>query len=155
MKHFRTLVAAAAAAVLLCGALFAGCAGGGAAGTSDAELLVSDGTRVVVRANAGDGTQSLYSVLEAMQKENKLTFAGSESEYGYYITSVNGVEATDDHYWAVYTTLGTLDGTSYSDAQWGAWEYEGNTLASASYGVSGLPMIEGEYYALVWTAVAA
>lgn len=155
MKHFRTLVAAAAAAVLLCGALFAGCAGGGAAGTSDAELLVSDGTRVVVRANAGDGTQSLYSVLEAMQKENKLTFAGSESEYGYYITSVNGVEATDDHYWAVYTTLGTLDGTSYSDAQWGTWEYEGNTLASASYGVSGLPMIEGEYYALVWTAVAA
>ena len=155
MKHFRTLFAAAAAAVLLCGALFAGCADGGAAGTSDAELLVSDGTRVVVRANAGDGTQSLYSVLEAMQKENKLTFAGSESEYGYYITSVNGVEATDDHYWAVYTTLGTLDGTSYSDAQWGTWEYEGNTLASASYGVSGLPMIEGEYYALVWTAVAA
>ena len=155
MKHFRTLFAAAAAAVLLCGALFAGCAGGGAAGTSDAELLVSDGTRVVVRANADDGTQSLYSVLEAMQKEEKLTFAGSESEYGYYITSVNGVEATDDHYWAVYTTLGTLDGTSYSDAQWGTWEYEGNTLASASYGVSGLPMIEGEYYALVWTAVAA
>ena len=65
------------------------------------------------------------------------------------------MEATDDHYWAVYTTLGTLDGTSYSDAQWGTWEYEGNTLASASYGVSGLPMIEGEYYALVWTAVAA
>lgn len=154
MKHFRTLFATAAAAVFLCGALFAGCAGG-EAGTSDAELLVSDGTRVVVRANAGDGTQSLYSVLEAMQKEEKLTFAGSESEYGYYITSVNDVEATDDHYWAVYTTLGTLDGTSYSDAQWGTWEYEGNTLASASYGVSGLPMIEGEYYALVWTAVAA
>lgn len=154
MKHFRTLFAAATAAVLLCGALFAGCAGG-EAGTSDAELLVSDGTRVVVRANAGDGTQSLYSVLEAMQKENKLTFAGSESEYGYYITSVNSVEATDDHYWAVYTTLDTLDGTSYSDAQWGTWEYEGNTLASASYGVSGLPMIEGEYYALVWTAIAA
>ena len=78
---------------------------------------------------------------------------GSESEYGFYLTSLNGREATDEYYWAVYTTLGILDGVEYSNAAWGTWEYGGETLASASYGVSGLPLVEGELYALVWTAI--
>ena len=41
----------------------------------------------------------------------KLTFGGSESQYGFYLTSLNGTEATDEYYWAVYTTLESLDET--------------------------------------------
>lgn len=154
MKQFKGLVAAAAAsAVLVCGALFSACAQDSSIGAAKAEVLASDAERVVIEVTEGDTSKSLYDALTVFQEEEKLTFSGSESEYGYYITSVNGVEAADDHYWAVYTTLGTLDGTSYSDAQWGTFEYEGKTLASASYGVSGLPLVEGEYYALVWTTM--
>lgn len=154
MKQFKGLIAAAAAsAVLVCGALFSACAQDSSIGAAKAEVLASDTGRVVIEVTEGDTSKSLYDALTVFQEEEKLTFSGSESEYGYYITSVNGVEAADDHYWAVYTTLGTLDGTSYSDAQWGTFEYEGKTLASASYGVSGLPLVAGEYYAIVWTAM--
>lgn len=154
MKQFKGLVAAAAAsAVLVCGALFSACAQDSSIGAAKAEVLASDAERVVIEVTEGDTSKSLYDALTVFQEEEKLTFSGSESEYGYYITSVNGVAAAGDSYWAVYTTLGTLDGTSYSDAQWGTYEYDGKTLASASYGVSGLPLVEGEYYALVWTAM--
>lgn len=154
MKQFKGLVAAAAAsAVLVCGALFSACAQDSSIGAAKAEVLASDAERVVIEVTEGDTSKSLYDALTVFQEEEKLTFSGSESEYGYYITSVNGVAAAGDSYWAVYTTLGTLDGTSYSDAQWGTFEYEGKTLASASYGVSGLPLVEGEYYALVWTTM--
>lgn len=156
MKYMKTFFAAAAAAAMfVCGALFAGCDGKAADSDAEVRLLTSDQTRVVVQATESDETKSLYDGLRALADAGEIAIGGSESEFGFYITSVNGVEATDDHYWAVYTTLGTLDGTSYSDAQWGTWEYEGNTLASASYGVSGLPLVTGEYYALVWTAIAA
>lgn len=154
MKQFKGLIAAAAAsAVLVCGALFSACAQDTSIGAAKAEVLASDTKQVVIEVTEGDTSKSLYDALTVFQEEEKLTFSGSESEYGYYITSVNGVAAADDHYWAVYTTLGTLDGASYSDAQWGTFEYEGKTLASASYGVSGLPLVEGEYYALAWTAM--
>lgn len=154
MKQFKGLVAAAAAsAVLVCGALFSACAQDSSIGAAKAEVLASDAERVVIEVTEGDTSKSLYDALTVFQEEEKLTFSGSESEYGYYITSVNGVAAAGDSYWAVYTTLGTLDGASYSDAQWGTFEYEGKTLASASYGVSGLPLVEGEYYALVWTTM--
>lgn len=154
MKQFKGLIAAAAAsAVLVCGALFSACAQDSSIGAAKAEVRASDAERVVIEVTEGDTSKSLYDALTVFQEEEKLTFSGSESEYGFYITSVNGVEAAGDSYWAVYTTLGTLDGTSYSDAQWGTFEYEGKTLASASYGVSGLPLVEGEYYALVWTAM--
>ena len=145
MKQFKGLVAAAAAsAVLVCGALFSACAQDSSIGAAKAEVLASDAERVVIEVTEGDTSKSLYDALTVFQEEEKLTFSGSESEYGYYITSVNGVAAAGDSYWAVYTTLGTLDGTSYSDAQWGTYEYDGKTLASASYGVSGLPLVAGE-----------
>ena len=154
MKQFKGLVAAvAASAVLVCAALFSACAQDSSIGAAKAEVLASDAERVVIEVTEGDTSKSLYDALTVFQEEEKLTFSGSESEYGYYITSVNGVAGTAGHYWAVYTTLGTLDGASYSDAQWGTFEYEGKTLASASYGVSGLPLVEGEYYALVWTTM--
>lgn len=160
MKHMRTFfVAGTLAAAMLCGAL-SGCAPNDAGGERGFEvrLYESSQTQVLVRVMETEDGKSMYDALVALQADGRLTFDGSESTYGFYITSVNGVAATNDNYWAVYTTLGTYEGVSYSDATWGTIEHSdalGNTytLASASYGVSGLPLVEGELYALVWTAI--
>ena len=118
----------------------------------------SSQTQVLVRVMETEDGKSMYDALVALQADGRLTFDGSESTYGFYITSDNSVAATNENYWAVYTTLGTYEGVSYSDATWGTIEHSGPpgntcTLASASYGVSGLPLVEGELYALVWTAI--
>lgn len=160
MKHMRIFfVAGALAAAMLCGAL-SGCAPNDAGGERgfEVQLYESSQTQVLVRVMETEDGKSMYDALVALQADGRLTFDGSESTYGFYITSVNGVAATNENYWAVYTTLGTYEGVSYSDATWGTIEHSdalGNTytLASASYGVSGLPLVEGELYALVWTAI--
>lgn len=160
MKHMRTFfVAGTLAAAMLCGAL-SGCAPNDAGGERGFEvrLYESSQTQVLVRVMETEDGKSMYDALVALQADGRLTFDGGESTYGFYITSVNGVAATNENYWAVYTTLGTYEGVSYSDATWGTIEHSdalGNTytLASASYGVSGLPLVEGELYALVWTAI--
>lgn len=153
MKHMRIFfVAGALAAALMCGALI-GCAQAADKGDAEFRLVANDETCVVIAADKSDADRSLYDALAFFATSGEITMDGSESEYGFYLTSLNGREATDEYYWAVYTTLGILDGVEYSNAAWGTWEYGGETLASASYGVSGLPLVEGELYALVWTAI--
>ena len=146
------IIAGAACAALMC--IMAACAPSANIGQARAQLLASDETRVVVSVTAGDETKSLYDVLSDFAQRGEISMEGSTSEYGFYITSVNGTASDAEHFWAVYTTLGTYDGVSYSDAQYGTWEYEGRELASASYGVSGLPLVEGELYALVFTSIS-
>ena len=153
MKHMRMFfVVGALAAALMCGALI-GCAQAADKGDAEFRLVANDETCVVIAADKSDTDRSLYDALAFFATSGEITMDGSESEYGFYLTSLNGREATDEYYWAVYTTLGILDGVEYSNAAWGTWEYGGETLASASYGVSGLPLVEGELYALVWTAI--
>ena len=158
MKHMRTyFVAGTLAAAMLCGALI-GCAQAADTGDAEFRLVANDETCVVIAADKSDTDRSLYDALAFFATSGEITMDGSESEYGFYLTSLNGVAATNENYWAVYTTLGTYEGVSYSDATWGTIEHSdalGNTytLASASYGVSGLPLVEGELYALVWTAI--
>ncbi len=153
MKHMRIFfVVSALAAALMCGALI-GCAQAADKGDAEFRLVANDETCVVIAADKSDTDRSLYDALAFFATSGEITMDGSESEYGFYLTSLNGREATDEYYWAVYTTLGILDGVEYSNAAWGTWEYGGETLASASYGVSGLPLVEGELYALVWTAI--
>lgn len=153
MKHMRNFfVVGALAAALMCGALI-GCAQAADKGDAEFRLVANDETCVVIAADKSDTDRSLYDALAFFATSGEITMDGSESEYGFYLTSLNGRAATDEYYWAVYTTLGTLDGVEYSNAAWGTWEYGGETLASASYGVSGLPLVEGELYALVWTAI--
>lgn len=104
---------------------------------------------VVIRAEADGG--SLLDALEYLSSEGYLTYDGYESEYGFFVTSLNGVEAdaSANEYFAIYTTLGEYDGVTYSSSDFAAYNYNGKTLGSASYGVSGLPMVEGELYVIV------
>ena len=116
---------------------------------SGSAILESSDKLVVIKASAAGG--SLEEAMAALKTAGKLTYDGSESEYGFYLTSVNGYTPDDsaNEYWAVYTTLGDYEGVSYSNSEYGTYEYDGKTLSSASYGVSGLPMVEGEIYVLV------
>ena len=104
---------------------------------------------VVIKANVTEG--SLEDALNALKDSKALDFTGSQSEYGLFIEAVNGKTAVADknEYWAVYTTLTELDGVSYSSAEYGTYDYDGTECASASFGASGLPMVEGELYAIV------
>ena len=120
----------------------------GTAAASGAVVLESSDKFVVIEANATGG--SLEEAMAALKETGALTYEGSESEYGFYLTSVNGYTPDDDanEYWAVYTTLGEYDGVEYSNSEYGTYDYNGKTCASASYGVSGIPMIEGELYVI-------
>lgn len=104
---------------------------------------------VVIRAEADGG--SLADALKALNDAGELTCDGYEGDYGFFITSLIGVEAdaAANEYFAVYTTLSEYEGVAYSNAEYGTYFYNGKTLSSASYGVSGLPMVEGELYAIV------
>lgn len=140
----------AAAAALASVMLFSACAEGTDIGAARAEVCVNTPTCVVVEVTAGDEGKSLYDALAVFAERGELTMDGSWSQYGFYLTSLNGTDADEGHYWAVYTSLGTLDGVAYSVPSYGTWEYEDKQLFGAAYGVSGLPLVAGECYALVY-----
>ena len=98
---------------------------------------------------------TLYDYLCALKEDGEINFEAEQGDYGMYITSVEGVtqtnEGTNGYSWMIYTDLTELDGVVYSSADYGTWGYDGKTLNSASYGVSGLPAVEGYTYALVYS----
>lgn len=126
---------------------FTACAGD-TASSAGASVLESSDKLAVIEANATSG--SLEEAMAALKEAGELTYEGSESEYGFYLTSVNGYipDEAANEYWAIYTTLGEYEGVEYSSSEYGTCEYDGKTCASASYGISGLPMVEGEIYVL-------
>lgn len=100
---------------------------------------------------------SMLDYMNALKAAGDLTFEGSNGDYGFFITSVLGigskaVSSTANSYsgwdWAVYTTVTTVEGVTYSGTQ--SFDYNGVTFYKASYGVSGIPSISGESYALVY-----
>ena len=146
MKNIQRLAAflASAIAVFAVAALSA-CS---ASNDADATLLESGETLVVIRADATSG--SMQDAMSKFKEEGKLNYEGSEGDYGFYITSVNGYtpDASKNEFWAVYTTLGEYGGVTYSSAEYGTYDYKGTACASASYGISGLPMVKGHLYIL-------
>lgn len=100
---------------------------------------------------------SMLDYMNALKAAGDLAFEGSDGGYGFYITSVLGVgskvvTSTANSYsgwdWAVYTTVTTIGGVTYSGAE--KFDYCGLTFYKASYGVSGIPCVTGESYALVY-----
>lgn len=140
MKHTKLFSALLFAATLL----LAACTP--AKAETNAKLHESTQSLVVIEALVSGGT--LEDAMNGFKEEGELSFEGENGDFGFYITSVNGYTPVENEYWAVYTTLGDYEGVSYSNAEYGTYEYGGKTLASASYGISGLPLIAGEYYVL-------
>ncbi len=144
MKRTAKIIAVIIAAVIAAISL-ASCGENSSAG---AKLLRSSDKLVIIEAESTGG--SLLDALNALKEEGGLSFEGEDGDYGYFITSVNGYtpDASANEYWAIYTTLGEYEGVAYSSAEYGTYDYDGTTCASASYGVSGLIMVEGEIYVL-------
>ena len=145
MKNTHKIATLFVAAIMaFAGLIFSACTDNG----TDVTLLESGETLVVIQAKTTNG--SLQDAMAKFKEEGKLTYEGTESEYGFYLTSINGYtpDASKNEFWAVYTTLGEYEGVSYSSAEYGTYNYKGNSCASASYGISGLPIVEGYLYIL-------
>lgn len=123
--------------------------------TGDYDVIESDSEKFIFKALVGDGTGSVYDALTELQEESYLTFDGYESDYGYYITKVNGTAeaygTTDMTYWGVYTDLTEYDGVTYAETTYGSYTYAGTEYAMANYGVSYLPVYAGYTYVLAVT----
>ena len=102
-------------------------------------------------------TTSVYDYMQALSKNGKLVYGGENSSYGYYLTSLFGVEtkmqyegnSSKGYGWAFYTTLTSIDGVAYS-SDYSTFNYNGITMYSASNGVSYTPCVEGATYAFVY-----
>lgn len=139
--------------LLACTLLFCVCSAFVACADNDyvsVELCDSSDGRIVIEALETGG--DLADALVALQNAGLISFDGTTGDYGLYVTAINGKEAdsTRNEYWAVYCTLGEYDGVEYSNIEYGSYEWEGVAFASASYGVSGLPIIKGEKYIIVF-----
>ncbi len=146
VKHISfALTAFAAFAFFLCA--FAAC---GREKTVQCSVSAQDGETLVLVADRGDGSGSLYDALVRLQAEKALTFEGYTGDYGFTITAVNGVENKEDWSacWMIYTDLREYDGAVYASDEYGTFVYGGQTYASASYGASALPVIAGHTYVL-------
>lgn len=109
----------------------------------------NESTLLVVKANETKMI-SFFDVLKELAEDKTITLDWSDSEYGAYINSINGTvpDATKNEYWALYTTLVTVEGdeTVYSTSEWGSYDYNGTVCGMANVGASSLPMAEGCYY---------
>ncbi len=162
MKKLLSLIFALCATVAVFA--FAGCNNEGGTGGDEKTLPeIQDGYSIsYVFTVKGDklnitDTTSVYDYMQALSNEGLLTFEGNNGDYGFYITSVLGIkentQSTANGYkgnaWSLYTTITEIDGVHYSSS-YTAFDYNGITLYQASYGVSGVPCVEGETYALVY-----
>ncbi len=100
------------------------------------------GTKITVEVTGPDGSTSSYSgktddeyLYDALSDIKGITIDGYDAEWGYYITTINGIEAnydTDGAYWSLYVNGG------YGE-----------------YGVSDQPVNEGDVYSFVYEVYQA
>ena len=164
-KVFLPMVLALVVA-LTCLPLFA-CAGGGD------DLKLNSGARVFTVRSADDSvefvmftvdakgikaTTSVKDYMDALKNKGWLSYDGSNRSYGYYITSIMGQSekilsssdnASEGYSWALYLDFTKLDGDDAIYAtDFSTKVVEGVTYYGASYGVSGVPCVNGHTYIL-------
>ena len=98
--------------------------------------------------------------LTALQEKGEITFEGYTGDYGFFITSVNGIEAqtvesTMNSYKGyslyIYIDFIKLEGdNAYYGNDQTVCKYKDTTLYQSSYGVSSIPCVKGHTYALVY-----
>lgn len=162
-KIFKPIAALTAVLTLACAFAFAACSDGGKAppapeagvsgGYSICYAFTATGDQMTITQNT-----SMKDYLDSLAEDGKITFTGSDGSYGFHIDSVFGINEVATEFtantwagysWMVYTSLITLDGVIYADESIKA-EYNGVEFYLASYGVSGLPVVEGYSYALIY-----
>ncbi|MBQ8374142.1 MAG: hypothetical protein IJX98_01035 [Clostridia bacterium] len=98
---------------------------------------------VAITVTELSGDYKLDEVMTVLQEKGELTFTVADGA----ITSIDGVEnaANWNPCWMCYTSDGEL-----SNADWGTYEWKGETLGSATLGATALPVIEGGVYLWVY-----
>ena len=85
----------------------------------------------------------LEAVLDELVADNKITYSGTKSAItGIMITEIDNITLQGNQFFAIYT-----NDTENSDTNWGTYTYEENTLGSASWGATSLPVKDGYVYA--------
>ena len=138
MKKSTKIVIAVVAAVVVIAALLGVYSAFGPKTSQGAKAYtveVVDNNGNSTSYEARTDAEYLRQALEELDEATDFAIAGEESEYGLYITSVNGVEAnydTDGAYWSVYVN----------------GEYGMN-------GVDSQPVTDGDAYKLVYEVYSA
>lgn len=138
------------------------CAGCSATSDSTPDGTITNGHTLAFAFTVDDGfaltdSTTMYDCMVKLKEDGTLTFEATDGSYGVFLTSVFGVggktvSSTANSYsgwdWAVYTTLTSLDGVIYAGET--TYILDGVTFYKSSYGVSSLPSIKGESYALIY-----
>lgn len=108
------------------------------AGTETEEAVHGEEKTIVVSVVDDQGETTVFEIeteaevlIDAIQNIDGLTIEGTEESWGFYVTTVNGLEANYDEnqsYWALY-----------------------ENQEMALYGVSELEIVDGNEYSFVYT----
>lgn len=122
---------------------FAACA----KGTAKVTVLENKEGILVIRADETKEDVSLEDVMNNLKKSGEIQYEISDG----MVVSVNGraANSANREFWALYTSLADYNGVAYSDAEYYSYTYGQTLCGTSSYGVGGLPMIEGNLYILV------
>lgn len=111
-----------------------------------------------VNAEGIKDTTSVKDYMDALVKAGWLSYDGNNGSYGYYITSVmeqsekilsSSGNSSEGYAWNLYLDFTTLEGDAAIYAtDYTTKEIEGTTYYGASYGISGIPCVQGHTYVL-------
>lgn len=92
-------------------------------------------------------TITLLDYMNKLAKDGEMTFSMSGSGEMTMITSINGKEQTTKSYWMLYTNDDTA---GVASTEYGSYEYAGQTLGMANFGVASLNVKDGCVYVWVY-----
>lgn len=161
MKKLLTLIVTA----ILCAAAFSAAAcldGGTGEGGDVVKAEIGGNPAIVLKAESGaftyGGNASLADYLKVLKDNGKLTFEASDSQYGLYLTSLDGkdnVNNTDNtgYSWMLYLDFKNLEGDDsvYATDNFSV-TYGDTVFYTSNNGISGTPCVEGHTYVFVYEA---
>ncbi len=107
-------------------------------------------TLVVMKVTETEENATALSALTKLKNDGLIDFVAIDSQYGAYITSINGKEeissGNSGYSWTLYTS-----DTEFSSTEFGTVEYNGVTYGQASLGASSLVVKKGHYYIWAYT----
>lgn len=100
---------------------------------------------VAITVSGSTEGETLFEYMSDLKDKGELSFEYSDSQYGAYVTAINGVSNTTNSSWMLYT-----DDAENSNTAWGTYEYEGKTLGSSALGAGSLVVVDGCVYVWVY-----
>ncbi len=96
---------------------------------------------VAITCESAKEGDTLLTLMDKLVEDGSLTYKMSDG----MIVSLNGTANGMNSYWMLYAS-----DEENSNADWGTYSYEGQTLGSATLGASELPVAAGEVYVWVY-----